>query len=55
ARAMNGGEASPLQSPFVRGFTLTPAEKADVIAFLESLTDTDFLHDPRFADPAVAP
>ncbi|RKH04254.1 di-heme enzyme [Corallococcus praedator] len=55
ARAMNGGAASPLQSPFVRGFTLTPAEKADVIAFLETLTDTEFLHDPRFADPAVVP
>ncbi|TSC32694.1 methanobactin export MATE transporter MbnM [Corallococcus sp. Z5C101001] len=55
ARAQNGGQASPLQSPFVRGFTLTPQEKADVIAFLESLTDTAFLNDPRFADPAVTP
>ncbi|MCY1033083.1 di-heme enzyme, partial [Corallococcus sp. BB11-1] len=55
ARAANGGAASPLQSPFVRGFTLTPGEKADVIAFLESLTDTEFLNDPRFADPAVVP
>lgn len=55
ARARNGGQASPLQSGFVRGFTLTPQEKADVIAFLESLTDTAFLNDPRFADPSVAP
>jgi cytochrome c peroxidase len=55
ARAANGGVASPLQSAFVRGFTLTPEEKADVIAFLESLTDTEFLTDPRFSDPNVVP
>ncbi|RKH14634.1 di-heme enzyme [Corallococcus sp. CA053C] len=55
ARTRNNGAASPLQSAFVRGFTLTPDEKADVIAFLESLTDTEFLGDPRFADPNAAP
>ncbi|MBZ4372755.1 methanobactin export MATE transporter MbnM [Corallococcus sp. AS-1-6] len=55
ARAANGGQPSPLQSAFVRGFELTPEEKADVIAFLESLTDTAFLTDPRFADPATEP
>ncbi|MGE6761185.1 MbnH family di-heme enzyme [Corallococcus interemptor] len=55
ARAANGGQPSPLQSAFVRGFELTPEEKADVIAFLESLTDTAFLSDPRFADPATVP
>ncbi|WAS89499.1 di-heme enzyme [Corallococcus sp. NCRR] len=55
ARAANGGQPSPLQSAFVRGFDLTPEEKADVIAFLESLTDTAFLTDPRFADPATVP
>lgn len=30
---------------------LTPAERADLIAFLGSLTDTELLHDPRFSDP----
>jgi cytochrome c peroxidase len=35
----------------VQGFTLTPAEKKDLIAFLESLTDPEFLNDPRFANP----
>jgi cytochrome c peroxidase len=50
------GELSPYQSEFVRGFTLTPQEKEDLIAFLESLTDTEFLTDPRFSDPfATAP
>jgi cytochrome c peroxidase len=55
ATAANGGKVSPLQSAFVRGFTLTPEEKADVIAFLESLTDTEFLTHPRFSDPHVVP
>lgn len=36
---------------FLRGFVLTPAERRDVLAFLDSLTDQAFLHDPAFADP----
>ncbi len=40
-----------LKSGFVRGFTMTPQEKADVLAFLESLTDDEFVSTPRFADP----
>ncbi|WP_141588270.1 MbnH family di-heme enzyme [Myxococcus sp. AB056] len=55
ARRVRGGEASPLQSGFVRGFTLTEQEKEDVLAFLESLTDTEFLTDPRFSDPSTVP
>jgi cytochrome c peroxidase len=46
-----GAAPSPYQSEFVRGFTLTPQEKQDLLAFLESLTDTEFLTDPRFSDP----
>ena len=46
-----GGAPSPHQSEFVRGFTLTPQEKQDVLAFRESLTDTEFLTDPRLSDP----
>lgn len=46
-----GAGTSPYQSEFVRGFTLTPQERADVLAFLESLTDPEFLTDPRFSDP----
>ncbi|HVO25161.1 MAG TPA: di-heme enzyme [Candidatus Margulisiibacteriota bacterium] len=45
------GHTSPLKEKFVAGFILTPAERADVIAFLQSLTDEAFLADPRFADP----
>ena len=30
---------------------LTTAEKAQIVAFLQTLTDTDFTHDPRFSKP----
>ena len=33
------------------GFKLTEAEKSDLIAFLESLTDTEFLRNPMLSDP----
>ncbi len=45
------GSKNPHKSPFVKGFTLTAQEKADLIAFLESLTDEALLTDPRFANP----
>ncbi|HEY3496471.1 MAG TPA: MbnH family di-heme enzyme, partial [Polyangiaceae bacterium] len=45
------GSASPLKSPFMIGFTLTPDEREAVLAFLESLTDEAFLRDPRFSNP----
>lgn len=45
------GRGNPNKSPLVRGFELTDEEKADLIAFLESLTDEGFLTDPRFAAP----
>ncbi len=50
-----GGASSPLQSGFVRGFTLTAQERQDVLAFLESLTDPEFLSDPRFSNPFATP
>ncbi|AKF04834.1 methanobactin export MATE transporter MbnM [Sandaracinus amylolyticus] len=45
------GSASPLKSGLVVGFELTPDERRDLIAFLESLTDESFLTDPALADP----
>ena len=45
------GSKSPLKSELINGFTLTTEERADVLAFLDSLTDQGFLTDPRFADP----
>ncbi len=45
------GALNPKKSSFVKGFSLTSEERRDLIAFLESLTDTTFLTDSRFADP----
>lgn len=47
------GRANPLKSSFVPGFTLTRAERADLIAFLKALTDEQLLRDPRFANPWI--
>jgi len=45
------GSRNPLKSAFLSGFTLNAGERADLIAFLTSLTDENLLTDPRFADP----
>jgi cytochrome c peroxidase len=45
------GRANPYQSGFVSGFTVSDQEVADLVAFLESLTDESFITDPRFSDP----
>jgi len=45
------GSQNPYKSGFVGGFTMSDQERADLVAFLESLTDWDFITDPRFADP----
>jgi cytochrome c peroxidase len=45
------GSKNPHKSEFVAGFVLTPGERSDVVAFLESLTDEELLTDPRFGDP----
>jgi cytochrome c peroxidase len=48
------GADNPNKSNLVRGFILTEQEKADLIAFLHSLTDDEFLTDPRYASPFEA-
>lgn len=50
----SGGLSSRYRSDRLRRFPLSAGEKADVVAFLESLTDEAFLHDPAFANPFVA-
>jgi cytochrome c peroxidase len=45
------GRTNPFKSSFIPGFTLSPDERADLLAFLNALTDEQFLHDPRFANP----
>lgn len=48
------GRRNPNKSGFVKGFTLSPRERSDLLAFLRSLTDSSFLTDPRFANPYTA-
>lgn len=45
------GRNNPLKSSFVPGFNLMPEERADLLAFLEALTDEEFLANPRFSNP----
>lgn len=45
------GSKNPNKSELVNGFNLSAAERADVLAFLEALTDKEMLKDPRLSDP----
>ncbi len=46
-----GRAANPLRSEFIAGFEISEAEIADVVAFLESLTDERFLRNAAHGDP----
>jgi cytochrome c peroxidase len=48
----SGGKRSPFVSTRLRGFRLTADEKAELIAFLDSLTDRGFLTNPSLGPPA---
>jgi cytochrome c peroxidase len=50
-RAALHGAASPLTDPLVSGFVITPEETADLLAFLDSLTDPVFLADESLQSP----
>lgn len=45
------GRSNPFKSGLVPGFTLTDEERADVVTFLETLTDTTFIENPRLSNP----
>jgi cytochrome c peroxidase len=45
------GPTTHRRSPLIKPFTLTDAERADLIAFLESLTDQQFVSDPALGNP----
>lgn len=48
------GRKNKYKSGFLAGFKLTDQERNDLIAFLKSLTDQQFITDPRFSDPFVS-
>lgn len=45
------GRANPYKDPLVSQIELTPGDRADLVAFLEALTDRKVLTDKRFSDP----
>ena len=50
-----GGMPSPTIDPLMKyvgeGLNLTPQDKLDLIAFLHTLTDLEFVNNPMFSDP----
>jgi cytochrome c peroxidase len=53
ANPPNAGEGfhNPNKDPLIRSFKLSPADRADLIAFLQSLTDDSLIHNQKFSDP----
>lgn len=45
------GRINPFKHPLVKGFALDSQDKKDLVNFLKSLSDTDFLHDPTLSNP----
>lgn len=45
------GRVNPYKSSFVSGFEMSDQDKADILAFLESLTDEEFITNPAFGNP----
>ena len=52
AHYASGGIDSPFKSPRLKGFEATPRDISDLVAFLQSLTDEEFLKTPAFGPPA---
>lgn len=48
------GRRNPWKSELIGQIRLTPREQADLLAFLKTLTDPQFLTDPRFGPPPGA-
>lgn len=44
-------QSPTLDTALTNGISMTDSDKADVISFLQTLTDTSFVHDSRFAQP----
>lgn len=45
------GRANPNKSPFIKGFELTETEKSDLLAFLNALTDEQFIRNSAHSNP----
>ncbi|HOB66225.1 MbnH family di-heme enzyme [Ottowia sp.] len=45
------GRANPFKDPLIGQIRLAAQDKSDLLAFLKTLTDASFTHNPRFAPP----
>jgi cytochrome c peroxidase len=45
------GHDNPAKDKLIHGFSLTPQNRADLVAFLISLTDEEVTREKRFSDP----
>lgn len=45
------GRLNPFKSQFIKGFTLSEQEKSDLMAFLHTLTDENFIKNKAFSNP----
>jgi cytochrome c peroxidase len=54
AGGRGAGKDSPLKSPLLRPRHFSAQDRADLIAFLKTLTDHQFIRDPRYSDPFPA-
>jgi len=48
---VRGGRTSPHQDSRIRPLNLTQDERSDLLAFLGSLTDREFVENPDFSAP----
>ena len=48
------GSTNPYKSGFIKGFKVTESEIDDLIAFLQSLTDEEFISNPDYSDPNLS-
>jgi len=51
AHYASGTPATPIRSKLLHAFPITRSETADLVAFLESLTDRSFIANPAFKQP----
>ena len=42
---------NPFKDKLMHGFAMTPQNRADLVAFLRSLTDDELIHNPELSDP----
>lgn len=47
------GRANPVKQPLIKSFALDNQDKKDLVNFLKSLSDNDFLHNPNLSNPFI--